>query len=78
MSEPLPEGMPPGPEDIRRIVEDMAQVPGNAPDMQSAAIQVMAGLQVQWYLGWIAAGAPEPRAAEWARTMIQVMFQQAS
>lgn len=78
MSEPPPEDLPAGPEDIRRIAESMVSVPGNAPDMQSAAIQAVAAVQVQWYRGWIAAGAPEPRAAEWAAVLIECMLRQAS
>ncbi len=81
MSETPPDGPPEDPpldpETIRRMVEDMAQVPGNAPDMATAGIYAMAGSHVQWYRGWMAAGAPEPRAAEWTRTMIEVMFTRA-
>ena len=68
-----PEGFPVPPEEVQRILAEMAQ-PGNTPDFMSAAIEAITILHARWYTGWIAAGVPEPRAAEWAGIMIAAQF----
>lgn len=73
VSDPSGENLP-GPDDMQRILEEMAAQPGNAPDFMTTAIEAMAGVHARWYRGWINAGVPEPRAAEWAGIMIAALF----
>jgi len=73
LSEPPPEDTPLDPETISRLLEEMATQPDNAPDFMTSAIEAMAGVHARWYRGWIAAGVPEPRAAEWTGILVESM-----
>jgi len=59
----------PDPDEVQRILSGIFQG-DSAPDFTAAAIETVASAHVQWYRAWIAAGAPECRAAEWTGILI--------
>lgn len=68
MSELPPET--PGPDDLTRLEAMMH----DQPDLAHIAVNSLASMHVAWYRAWIQAGAPERRAAQWAREIVRAAF----
>ncbi len=73
MSDQPEPGIPLSPDELARLT-DMMRDTANFPEFTSTAIETVTGLQAEWYRGWIAAGVPEQRAAEWTEAMIVAQF----
>jgi hypothetical protein len=71
----VPDDFPLSKDEMREL---MAEAIRSASDeSMSSAITAVAQVQVQWYRAWLAAGAPEPRAAEWAGILVASLFRPA-